>query len=88
MTRAAGVPKFLCMRDDADSSRKIAVLEERMVSMQVRYEGALDRLRADLAQRDAELARRELRMTLTLLGAVLGSVGLATAILGFLIRLS
>ncbi|MBC6437928.1 MAG: hypothetical protein GDA52_07290 [Rhodobacteraceae bacterium] len=56
--------------------------------MQVRYEGALDRLRADLAQRDAELARRELRMTLTLLGAVLGSVGLATAILGFLIRLS
>ncbi|MBC6436944.1 MAG: hypothetical protein GDA52_02120 [Rhodobacteraceae bacterium] len=61
--------------------------------------GALDRLRADLAQRDtrqgeyiaqrdAELARRELRMTLTLLGAVLGSVGLATAILGFLIRLS
>ena len=81
MTRAAGVPKFLCMRDDADSSRKIAVLEESMGSMQAQYEGALDRLRADLA-------RRELRMTLTLLGAVLGSVGLATAFLGFLIRLS
>ncbi|MBC6437875.1 MAG: hypothetical protein GDA52_07020 [Rhodobacteraceae bacterium] len=65
------------MRDDADSSRKIAVLEESMGSMQAQYEGALDRLRADLA-------RRELRMTLTLLGAV----GLATAFLGFLIRLS
>ena len=73
-----------------DFDRKLAVLEERMNTMQAQYESALDRLRADIArqgesiaQRDAETARRELRITLT----VLGAVGLATAILGFLIRL-
>ncbi|MBC6436749.1 MAG: hypothetical protein GDA52_01120 [Rhodobacteraceae bacterium] len=41
-------------------------------------------LKADIAKRDAEASRREMRLTLT----VLGAVGLATAILGFLIRLS
>ena len=73
-----------------DFNCKLAVLEERMNTMQAQYESALDRLRADIArqgesiaQRDAETARRELRITLT----VLGAVGLATAILGFLIRL-
>ena len=73
-----------------DFDRKLAVLEERMNTMQAQYESALDRLRADIArqgesiaQRDAETARRELRITLT----VIGAVGLATAILGFLIRL-
>jgi len=80
---------------DRELDRKLAVLEERMNTMQAQYEGALDRLRADIArdiarqgemiaQRDAETARRELRITLTILGAV----GLAVAILGFLIRLS
>ena len=65
---------------DGDYDRRIAVLEERMKTMQAQYEGALDRLRADIA-------RQELRLTITVVGTVVGTVGLAVAILGFLIRL-
>jgi len=74
--------------DDAD--RKLAVLEDRMNTMKAQSESAIDRLRVDIArqgesiaQRDAETARRESRIVLT----VVGAVGLAVAILGFLIRL-
>ena len=66
------------------------VLEERMNTMQAHYEGALDRLRADIARmgeenarRSEENARRELRITLTFLGIVVAGF----TILGFLIRL-
>jgi len=38
---------------------KAAALEERMETRQAQYEGALDRLRADLAGREAESARRD-----------------------------
>ena len=44
-----------------DVGRKLAVLEERMNTMQAQYEGALDRLRADLARHGEELARRDAR---------------------------
>ena len=40
--------------DDQKLNEKIARLEERMNTMQARYEGALDRLRADMAQRDRQ----------------------------------
>jgi len=60
---------------------KVAASEERMETRQARYEGALDRLRADLAkrdgERDAEFARRETRMLL----AIAGMFGLAVTIL-------
>jgi len=68
---------------NGDADRKLAVLEERINTMKAQSESAIDRLRADIAQRDAETARRELRIVLT----VVGAVGLAVAILGFLIRL-
>ena len=35
--------------DIHDLARQVAVLEERMNTMQAKYEGALDRLRADMA---------------------------------------
>jgi len=38
---------------------KAAALEERMETRQAQYEGALDRLRADLARSEAERAKRD-----------------------------
>lgn len=45
-------------------------------------ESALDRLRADMAARDTDAVKRETRMLL----AIAGMIGLAVAVLGFLIR--
>ena len=74
-----------------DVGHKLAVLEERMNTMQAQYESALDRLRADLARhgeelakRDAENARQATRMTNSLLIAI----GVATAVLGVVIALT
>ena len=62
-------------------ARQIAVLEERMKTHQAEYTSAIDRLRADMAVRDAEYSKRENRIILT----ILGGIGLATTILGLLI---
>ena len=50
-----------------------------MKTMQAEYEGALDRLRADMATHREDAARRETCILLW----VAGMIGLAVAILGF-----
>ena len=69
-------------------SERIAVLEERMKTLQSDLQGTLERFRADMAdwktdmaRRDTEAGKRENR----LIYAMLGIVGLATAVLGVLI---
>ena len=52
-----------------------------MNTMQADLSATLERFRADMARRDTEAARRETRMLL----AMAGMIGLAVAILGFLI---
>ncbi len=62
-------------------SERLAVLEERMNTKSAENESALDRLRADMAQRDIEAGQRENRLLL----AILGGLAAATAVLGVLI---
>ena len=68
--------------DNHALDRRLAVLEERMNTMQAEYRTDIARLAEDMAKRDAEAAKRETRMLL----AVAVMIGLAVAILGFLIR--
>ena len=42
-----------------DLARQLAVLEERMKTMQAEYESALDRFRADMAAHREDSARRD-----------------------------
>ncbi len=67
--------------DNHDLARRLAVLEERMNTKAAETESALDRLRADMAARDTDAAKRETRMLL----AIAGMIGLAVAVLGVLI---
>ena len=60
--------------DNHELARQVAVLEERMKTMQADLSATLERFRADMAN-------RETRMLL----AIAGMIGLAVAILGFLI---
>ena len=64
-----------------DLARQLAVLEERMKTMQAEYKTDIAMLAADNAKRDAEHAKRDKQQLL----AIAGIVGLATAILGVLI---
>jgi len=57
--------------------KKVAALEERVETWPAQYEGALDRLRADMDGHHAESARRETRMLL----AMVAAFGLAILIL-------
>ena len=68
------------MADDRHTA--ISVLEERMKTMQAEYKTDIARLAEDMARRDAEAAKRETRLVLTLAGLVIGAV----AFLGVLIR--
>ena len=63
-------------------ARQFAVLEERMKTMDERYDKGWALLREDMAKRDAESAKRETRMLL----AVAGLVSFGVVILGILIR--
>ena len=84
--------------DNHALDRRLAVLEERMNTMQAEYAGALDRfraettsaldrLRADMASRETRMASRETegakRETRMLL-AMAGMIALAVAVLGYL----
>jgi len=60
-----------------------AVLEERMNTKQAEYKTDIARLAEQMAQRDSESHKRETRIIL----AMFAAVALATAILGFMIRL-
>ena len=67
--------------DINELARQVAVLEERMNTRQAEYESALDRFRADMASMREDFAARETRMLL----AIAGMLGLAVAILGFVL---
>lgn len=67
--------------DIHEINRKLAVLEERMNTMQADLSATLERFRADMAKRETEGARRETRMLL----AMAAMIGLAVAIIGFLV---
>ncbi len=62
-------------------ARQVAVLEERMNTMQADLSATLERFLVDMATRDVEAAKRETRMLL----AIAGMLGLAVAVIGFLI---
>ena len=57
--------------------------EERMKTMQAEYKTDIARLAEDMAKRDAEAARRETRLLLSMAGLL----AVAVAILGLLIGL-
>ena len=67
--------------DNHELARQLAVLEERMKTMQAEYRTDIARLAEDMAKHNVEAAKRETRMLL----AVAAMIGLAVAILGFLI---
>ena len=60
--------------DNHELARQVAVLEERMKTMQADLSATLERFRADMAN-------RETRMLL----AMAAMIGLAVAIIGFLV---
>ena len=66
-----------------DLHRTVAVPEERMKTMQAEYKTDIARLAEDMAKRDAEAARRETRLLLSMAGLL----AVAVAILGLLIGL-
>ena len=82
-------------------SKELATLREQMNTHQAKYEGALDRFRADMAQKDtalerfradmesfrADMAQRESNRMQWLIGIWIGSVIVTIAILGIIIRL-
>jgi len=59
---------------------RLAVLEERMKTMQAEYKTDIARLAEDAAKRDAEAAKRETRLIVT----IAGLLAVAVAILGFI----
>ena len=72
--------------DDGDTVRalqlEVARMGERMNTQQARYESALERLGKQIAERDAEAAKRETRLLLAVVGVMVAGV----TILGVLIR--
>ena len=63
--------------------RQAAVPEERMNAVNERYDKGRSLLREDMAKRDAEFAKREMR----LLFAIAGLNSMAVVTIGFLIRI-
>ena len=69
--------------DIHELAKQVAVLEKRMKTMHAEYEGALDRLRADMERRDADSAKRDKDNLRWQIGLWIAAV----VILGVLIRL-
>ncbi len=65
-----------------EMAAKLAVLEERMKTMQAEYKTDIARLAEDNAKRDAEAAKRETRLIVT----IAGLLAFAVAVLGLMIR--
>ena len=63
-------------------ARPLAILEERMEARQAKYETGLERLEREIAERNDEMAKREIR----LLFAVGGLMSLGVVILGVLVH--
>ena len=59
-----------------------------MNTHQAKYEGALDRFRADMERFRADMAQRESNRMQWLIGIWIGGVLITIAVLGILIRLS
>ena len=78
--------------DIARVNERVSVQGEQMKTMHAEYEGALDRLRADMAQmaadsakRDVDAAKRDNRLMLVIVGTIVAVGSLATAVLGILV---
>ena len=69
-------------------SKEQTRLEERMNTHQAKYEGALDRFRADMEKFRADMAQRESNRMQWLIGLWIGGVLVTIATLGMFIRLA
>jgi len=67
--------------------RQVAVLEERMNTMNERYDKGWSLLREDLAKRDAELAKRDRNMSIQIYAVAFGIVIVILGIGGTIISL-
>ncbi|MCY4250549.1 MAG: hypothetical protein OXC82_08995 [Rhodobacteraceae bacterium] len=67
--------------------RQVAVLEERMNTMNERYDKGWSLLREDLAKRDAELAKRDRNMSIQVYAVAFGIVVVILGIGGTIISL-
>ena len=65
-----------------EPARPLAILEERMEAHQEKYETGLERLEREIAKRNDEMAKREIR----LLFAAGGLMSLGVVILGILVH--
>lgn len=63
-----------------DLALKLVALEERMNTKQAEYKTDIARLAEDAAKRDAEAAKRETRLIVT----IAGLLAVAVAVLGFI----
>ena len=68
-------------------ARQVAVLEERMETMNERYDKGWALLREDLAKRDAELAKRDKNMSIQIYAVAFGIVAVMIGIGGTIISL-
>ena len=69
-------------------SKELATLREQMNTHQAKYEGALERLRTDMAKRDADAAHREIIRLRWQIGIWIAGVLVTIAALGIFIRLA
>ncbi len=73
--------------ENYELDRRIAVLEERMKTMQADLSASLERNNAAFERLRADMAARETRLIVTVVATVIGGGGLAVAFLAFLIGL-
>ena len=69
-------------------SKDLTRLREQMNTHQAKYEGALDRFRADMERFRADMAQRESNRMQWLIGLWIGGVLVTIAALGMFIRLA
>ena len=69
-------------------SKDLTRLREQMNTHQAKYEGALDRFRADMEKFRADMAQRESNRMQWLIGMWIGGVLVTIAALGIFIRLA
>ena len=68
--------------------KEVATLREQMNTHQAKYEGALERFRADMEKFRADMAQRESNRMQWLIGIWIGSVIVTIAAMGIFIRLA
>ena len=70
---------------NVELAERMAVPEERMGTKQYEYKTDIARLAADFEKRDAELAKREVRLVITMVVVMGVAIAAATAVLGTMI---